>query len=133
MTARQQRNIGVAIIRNSDHQILIDKRLPKGSFAGFWEFPGGKIEPGESVTDCIVREIQEEIGIQVQVREQLIEIHHDYPQFTVNLAAYWCDHVAGEPQALECEEVRWVTIAELSHYQFPEANQEIIDAIQNQK
>lgn len=132
MTARKEKNIGVAVIRNAAQEILIDKRLPQGELGGLWEFPGGKIEPGEAPEACVVREVREEIGIEVVAAEKLIHIRHDYPQFTVNLQVYWCDYLGGEPQAIVCEEVRWVRPQALKEYEFPEANGAIIEAILQQ-
>ncbi|MHC5826590.1 MAG: NUDIX domain-containing protein, partial [Nostoc sp.] len=66
--------IGVAVIWNDQKQILIDRRRPEGMMGGLWEFPGGKIEPGETISECIQREISEELGIVIEVGEHLITI-----------------------------------------------------------
>ena len=124
------KQIGVAVICNDQGKILIDRRLDKGDMAGLWEFPGGKIEPGETVEDCVIREIKEEINLDVRVGDRLMFIEHDYPKFKVSLHVYWCKYISGEPQALECQEIRWVKPEALNDFQFPEANQAIIDAIQ---
>ena len=123
------KRIGVAVIRNQSGQILIDRRPPKGVFGGLWEFPGGKIEPGETVEACIRREIFEEIGIDVEVGEHLITVDHLYPHFRVTLIVHHCRYVRGVPQTLECEELRWVSLAELPLFNFPEANSQIIQAL----
>ncbi len=128
--SKPQKNIGVAVIKNSEGLILIDRRLSQGYLGGFWEFPGGKIEAGETVEDCIRREIQEEIGIEISVDSHLITIEHTYPHFSVCLQVYNCKYLAGEPQPLECDEIRWVPVNELHNYKFPEANFQIIDALQ---
>jgi len=121
--------VGVAIVWNDQGQILIDRRLPEGLLGGVWEFPGGKIEPGETVEECIKREIQEELGIEIQVGKHLISIDHTYTHLRVTLAVYHCYHLTGHPMPIECDEVRWVTLAQLDQYPFPRANQEIIDAL----
>ena len=72
------KRIGVAVIWNQSGQILIDKRKLEGTMGGLWEFPGGKIEAGETVVDCIVREIREELAIDITVSEHLMSIEHTY-------------------------------------------------------
>ena len=125
------KKIGVAVIRDDRDLILIDRRLAKGLLGGFWEFPGGKIEGNETVQECIKREILEEIGIEIAVDSHLITIDHTYSHFRVNLQVYNCRYLSGEARAIECEEIRWVTIQELDHYTFPAANQEIIRALKD--
>lgn len=125
------KQIGVAVIRDDRDLILIDRRLAKGLLGGFWEFPGGKIEGNETVQECIKREILEEIGIEIAVDSHLITIDHTYSHFRVNLQVYNCRYLSGEARAIECEEIRWVTIEELDHFTFPAANQEIIGALKD--
>lgn len=125
--------IGVAVIWNSQgDQILIDRRKPEGLLGGLWEFPGGKVEPGETIPDCIQREIQEELGIVIAVEEKLMTIDHAYTHFKVTLNVHHCRYVSGEPQTLECDEIKWVTLAQLDEYPFPKANIQIIQALQQQ-
>lgn len=126
----KHKQIGVAAIINDQGEVLIDRRLEGGSFGGLWEFPGGKVEPGETVEQCVVREVQEEIALDVAVIDHLITLDHVYPKVRITLQVYLCCHLAGEPKTIACEEVRWVAIADLEKYQFPEANQAIIDALQ---
>ncbi|GAB4374064.1 MAG: A/G-specific adenine glycosylase [Elainellaceae cyanobacterium] len=123
------KQIGVAVIWNQQGQILIDRRRQQGLLGGMWEFPGGKIEPGETVEACIQREIQEELGIEVAVGDRLITVEHTYSHFHVTLNVHHCRHVSGEPQPIECDEVRWVTLAELDQFPFPKANVQIIEAL----
>jgi A/G-specific adenine glycosylase len=126
------KQIGVAVIWNDQEQILIDKRPQKGLLGGLWEFPGGKLEAGETVVECIRREIQEELGIEIEVGDRLITIDHAYTHFKVTLMVHQCRHLKGEPQPLECDEVRWVSLAEIDQYPFPKANVQIIAALQQQ-
>lgn len=121
--------IGVAVIWNEQEQILIDRRRPEGLLGGLWEFPGGKIELGETVEECIKREILEELGIEIEVGDRLITIEHAYSHFRVTLTVHHCRHIAGNPQPLECDEVRWVTLDELDQFPFPKANTQIIAAL----
>lgn len=126
------KNIGVAVIRNSEGMILIDRRRPGGYLGGFWEFPGGKIEGDETIEDCIKREIREEIDIEISVDSHLITIEHTYPHFSVCLQVYNCTYLMGDPQPIECDEIRWVSPHELANYKFPEANFQIVAAIMGQ-
>jgi mutator protein MutT len=125
------KQIGVAVIWNQTGQILIDRRKVGGTMGGLWEFPGGKIEPGETVEACISREIQEELAIEITVGEQLISIEHTYPTFHLTLTVHHCQHLSGIPQPIESEEIRWVNIDDLSNYQFPAANIAIINALKD--
>lgn len=128
------KQIGVAVILNDRGQILIDRRRAGGSMGGLWEFPGGKIEPNETVIDCIKREIWEELGIEIEVGDRLIAIEHTYSKkFSLSLIAHYCKHISGEPQTIECEEIRWVTLAEIDRFAFPEANSKIIAALRQDR
>lgn len=126
-----QKIIGVAVIWNDQGQILIDRRPQKGLLGGMWEFPGGKLEPNETIQDCIKREIREELAIEIKVGNHLITVDHAYSHFRVTLQVYLCSHVSGEPQAIECDEIRWVSIEELDRFPFPAANVKIIEAIRD--
>ena len=121
--------IGVAVIWNEQGHILIDRRRPDGLLGGLWEFPGGKIEPDETVEDCIKREIKEELGIEIEVGDRLITIEHAYTHFRVTLTVHHCRYVSGVPQPIECDEVRWVTLDEIDQFPFPKANTQIIAAL----
>ncbi|WP_310425292.1 8-oxo-dGTP diphosphatase MutT [Chamaesiphon sp. VAR_48_metabat_135_sub] len=123
------KRIGVAVIWDRSGQILIDRRKVGGTMGGLWEFPGGKIEAGETVVECIVREIREELAIEITVGEHLISIDHTYPTFHLTLIVHHCQHISGIPQPIESEEIRWVNVSDLAKYQFPAANVAIIDAI----
>ncbi|MBE9141771.1 A/G-specific adenine glycosylase [Planktothrix mougeotii] len=123
--------IGVAVIWNEQNQILIDKRPAKGLLGGLWEFPGGKLEAGETLEECIKREIQEELAIEIEVQDHLITIEHAYTHFKVTLNVYHCRYMSGEPQPLECDEIRWVTLDEIEQFPFPKANEKIIAALKS--
>ena len=121
--------IGVAVIWNDVGQILIDRRRPEGLFGGLWEFPGGKIELGETAEDCIKREIREELGIDIEVGEHLITIDYTYSQLRVTLSVHHCRHLVGDPMPIECEEIRWVSLDEIDQFSFPQGNVQIIAAL----
>lgn len=125
------KQIGIAVIWNQSGQILIDRRKASGTMGGLWEFPGGKVEAGETIAECIVREIREELAIEISVGAHLISIDHTYPNFQLAAIVHHCQHLSGIPQPIESEEVRWVKASDLNNYQFPAANVAIIRAIQD--
>ena len=124
--------IGVAVIQNPDSQILIDRRRQEGLLGGLWEFPGGKVELGETIEACIQREIKEELDIDISVGDRLITVNHAYTHFKVTLNVHLCQHISGDPQPIECDEIRWVTLDEIDQFPFPKANGEIIEALKQQ-
>ncbi|WP_408605579.1 A/G-specific adenine glycosylase [Crocosphaera chwakensis] len=123
------KKIGVAVIYNDAGLILIDRRPEKGLLGGLWEFPGGKIEPDETVEDCIKREIKEEIDIEIEVGENLVNLDHAYTHFKVTLYVHLCRYLTGEPKPIECEEIRWVSLEEIDQFPFPKANTKIIELL----
>lgn len=125
--------IGVGVLWNAQKQILIDRRRPEGAMGGLWEFPGGKLEPGETVEECIKRELMEELGVEVEVGDRLITIEHEYAHLRVTLTVHHCHYLSGVPQPIECAEIRWVTLDEIEQYNFPAANVQIIAAIKDYK
>lgn len=125
--------IGVAVIQGQDGQILIDRRRQEGLLGGLWEFPGGKVEPGETIEACIQREIKEELGIEIAVGDRLIVVNHAYTHFKVTLNVHLCQHISGDPQPIECDEIRWVTLDEIDQFPFPKANGDIIEALKQQQ
>jgi mutator protein MutT len=93
---------------------------------GFWEFPGGKREPGESFEDCLRRELREELALEVQPGELLESITHYYPEKTVHLRFFRCLCLEGEPQPIGCSAVAWASPGELGFYSFPEADARLL-------
>jgi 8-oxo-dGTP diphosphatase len=89
------------------------QRGATGSLPGAWEFPGGKVELGETPQQALQREIEEELGCEVLVGGLVANTTHVYEDITVDLTTYWCELVSGEPQALEHHDLRWVDPAEL--------------------
>lgn len=131
LSSLPHKQIGVAVIRNHQGKILIDRRPAKGEMGGLWEFPGGKIEINETIEECIVREIKEELSLEIAVGKCLTVVKHTYTKFKITLFVYECDYLGGEPKPLASDEIRWVNLEELSQYSFPEANQEIIAILNN--
>lgn len=110
-------------------EMFVTKRLDHQHQGGKWEFPGGKVETGETVTDALKRELLEEIGIDVTASNELIVIEHAYPEKTVVLDVHIVNDFQGDPKGLEGQEGRWISTSELSQLDFPEANGPIIDKI----
>ena len=127
---KAHKQIGVAVISDTQGKIIIDRRQAKGEMGGLWEFPGGKIEPGETIKECIKREIKEELEIEIKVGDRLTTIIHDYTTFKVTLYVHLCQHLSGKPQPIECDEIHWVDVSSMNNYQFPQANAKIIDLLQ---
>ena len=121
--------IGVGVVLNAAGQVLIDQRLNEGLLGGLWEFPGGKQEPGEAITDTIQRELTEELAITVEVGPELITLEHAYSHKRLRFVVHLCSWRSGEPQPLACQQVRWVEPAQLSEFPFPAANSRIIAAL----
>jgi 8-oxo-dGTP diphosphatase len=118
-----------AIIRRAN-RILITRRFNDVHLAGYWEFPGGKVEPNETLTDALEREIREELGVAIRVDDEYFGITHSYPSRTVRLHFFNCSLLAGEPQPLAVADLRWVDTAELQQFQFPPADEELIKRLQ---
>ena len=122
--------IGVGVVFNDRGQVLIDQRLEEGLLGGLWEFPGGKQEEGEGIEATIARELREELAIEVAVGEALIRVDHAYSHKRLRFEVHCCLWLSGEPQALACQQWRWVDPADLGNYPFPAANARIIAALQ---
>jgi 8-oxo-dGTP diphosphatase len=110
------------VIRRADGRLLITQRLADDTLGGYWEFPGGKVEPNEDLRVALARELAEELGIETEIGEEMHRIVHAYPDRDVRLYFYAVKIVSGEPQKLEVADLRWVTLDELMNYQFPEAD-----------
>src|SRR5215471_1274659 len=113
-----------------DGRLLITQRHPEAHLGGLWEFPGGKRELSESFEDCLVRELREELGIEVQVGKLVESLTHEYPGKIVHLKFFRCDWQEHEPRTLGCAAFKWVTANQLQHYSFPEADERLITLLQ---
>ena len=121
--------IGVGVVLNAAGEVLIDQRLEEGLLGGLWEFPGGKQESGEPIEVCIARELQEELGIEVTVGEELIVVDHAYSHKKLRFVVHLCTWESGDPRPLASQQVRWVKPRELKDFPFPAANARIIEAL----
>jgi mutator protein MutT len=109
--------------------LLITQRHAEAHLGGLWEFPGGKREPHETFEACLVRELREELGIEVGVGALLESLTHSYPEKTVHLRFFRCELKAGEPQPLGCPAFKWISAAELEHFHFPAADARLLDRL----
>ena len=107
-------------------KLLIAQRPAGGHLPDLWEFPGGKVELGETFEECLQRELFEELGIEVNVCEQVMTITHAYPEKTVELWFFLCQLVAGEPQGMEGQALAWVDQEDLGRHSFPEADAQLL-------
>lgn len=124
-------DVAAAVIRQDD-KLLIALRPPEGMLGGLWEFPGGKQEPGETLEECLRREILEELGVEIDVGQPVITVKHGYTHFKITLTAFWCRLRQGTPQSIKVADWRWVTLAELEGLPFPRTDQKIIEALRSQ-
>jgi A/G-specific adenine glycosylase len=121
--------IGVGVVLDGRGRVLIDQRLPEGLLGGLWEFPGGKQEPGEAIAATIARELREELAIEAEVGEELITLEHSYSHKRLRFVVHLCRWLAGDPQPLASQQVRWVEPEGLAAFPFPAANARIIAAL----
>ena len=120
----------VAAIIRRDWKILITRRFDHVHLPGLWEFPGGKVESGESLGVALKREIQEELGVDITVHEEYFRIEHEYPTKTIRLHFFTCTIDTGIPTAIDVADLKWVTPSELASYEFPEADRELVARLQ---
>jgi mutator protein MutT len=112
-------------------KLLVTQRYAKAHLGGLWEFPGGKRESEETFEQCLVRELREELGIEVAVGELVESLTHEYPEKTVHLRFYRCQWTQHEPQPLGCPAFKWMTAAELKDYAFPAADARLLDKLKH--
>jgi A/G-specific adenine glycosylase len=121
-------DIAAAIIRKRN-KILITQRPHDGMLGGLWEFPGGKLERGESLEACAKREIMEELGIEIEVGNLFLSVNHSFTHFKITLHAFDCTHTKGRIKKLGIADYRWIKTEELTHFAFPKADRVIIEKL----
>jgi A/G-specific adenine glycosylase len=126
--ASPHHHIAVGVIWKDD-QVLIQQRPAEGLLGGLWEFPGGKQEPDETLDTTVSREIEEELGIQVQVEELITSVKHAYTHFKITLHAYRCVYLSGNPEPKAAQECRWVNPSQLPDFAFPKANKTVLEQV----
>jgi mutator protein MutT len=110
-------------------KLLITQRHVSSHLGGLWEFPGGKRETDETFEQCLVREIREELGIEISVGELFEEIAHDYPEKSVRLKFFICKLISGNPQTFGCADFKWIKKSELDNFQFPAADGRLLEKL----
>jgi len=129
MTMAAPIQVAAAVIDSGD-LYLITRRKAGTHLAGLWEFPGGKCEEGESLKDCLRREVREELGIEITEPVPFQTVRHDYPEKSVELHFFRCTIKAGIAQVLGCDDLKWVTAKELATFEFPPADRTLVKALQ---
>lgn len=128
MTEENVLHVAVGVIWDGSGNVLISRRHQSAHQGGLWEFPGGKVEVGESVETALARELKEELDISIGKIQPLIKIKHQYTDLTVLLDVWSVLDFTGEPKGCEGQAVQWVASEGLHDYEFPEANKAIITA-----
>jgi 8-oxo-dGTP diphosphatase len=115
----------VAAVVERDGRFLVTRRQPGVHLEGYWEFPGGKCEPGEAHDACLARELREELGVAMTIGGLILSVSHDYPDRAITLHFYACA-IDGEPRSLLGQEIRWASRDELKALEFPPADADLI-------
>lgn len=123
-------DVVAALIRRGNRFFICQRPADK-SQGLLWEFPGGKVEPGESLEQALIRECREELKIRITVGEIFMRVEHRYPDMTVRLTLFWAE-TEEEPQNLEHADLRWITPAEIPNYRFCPADLAILRKIERE-
>ncbi len=119
--------VGALIVR--DGRYLITQRPPKAVLPLLWEFPGGKVEPGETEEAALRRELRELMGVEAVVHERVLHVQHAYPDYDIDFSVYRCELASAEIAHLRVNDHRWVPEEELDDYDFPAADQKTLDML----
>ena len=122
-------NVTAAIIKDENNRFLIARRRPGKSLAGFWEFPGGKIEKGETPEESLARELKEEMNLVVKVKGFVGENVHHYEGFSITLMAYETKIIEGDMRLTDHDRVQWVTVEEMGSYRLAPADVPLVAKI----
>jgi mutator protein MutT len=125
----KQIDAAIAVVTRGG-RILVCQRHDKDTFGGYWEFPGGKRESGETLEQCLARELMEELAIRARPIAPLTLIEHTYPNARVRLFPYVCELDEGiEPRAIECQAMEWIDPPRVKEFRFPPANEKMLDEV----
>ena len=128
---RKITEVVAALIWDKD-RFLICQRPAHKARGLLWEFVGGKVEPGESKADALIRECREELGIELSVGTVFLDVLHEYPDLTVHLTLFHASITAGIPQRLEHNDIQWITVSQIPEYDFCPADVEILRKLQQE-
>lgn len=123
-------HVAVGVILDQQRNILLTRRAQGSHQGGLWEFPGGKVETGESLQAALARELVEELDIRIGRTEPLLEVRHDYGDKSVFLDVHVVWDFRGEARPMERQPLAWVPVEELGGYNFPAANEAIVEAVE---
>ena len=121
----------VAAIFRKDNTIFATEK-GYGEFKGYWEFPGGKVEPGESLEEALRREIREELQVEINIEEKFTELDYDYPHFHLTMHCYFCSVLSGEITLVEATDARWLKKEELNTVNWLPADISLIEELKKQ-
>jgi 8-oxo-dGTP diphosphatase len=126
-------DVAAAVIENREGRILIARRKPEITLGGYWEFPGGKIEPGETAAVCAARELREEMDVHIETGDVIAETVHDYGDKVVRLIAVRAILLGGHIRLHDHDDIRWVTPDEMGDYLFAPADEAIVEKLGEKK
>lgn len=122
-------HVAVGVVLDRQGRVLVSLRHAAAHQGGLWEFPGGKVEAGETVSEALARELREELSIRVLEVSPLLEVRHDYGDRRVLLDVWWVSAFEGQPRGLEGQRVRWVGADAIRALDFPAANRPVLEAV----
>ncbi|MFD2178785.1 8-oxo-dGTP diphosphatase MutT [Veronia pacifica] len=117
------------ILNHNETEVYITQRDANSHKGGFWEFPGGKVETGETAEQAVIRELVEEVGIQAHRPEPFLSLNHDYPEKSLSFDFFLIKDFEGMPFGKEGQKGLWASISELNQYAFPEANSVVLEKL----
>ncbi len=122
--------VGAAVIIDSKNRILVSQRNENKMLGGLWEFPGGKIEQGETIHDCIIREIKEELDLNIKIQDFILCVNHSYSHFTMEMHTYFTKIISGRPKSMNDQKFKWLYLNELRSLPYPNADLKVIEALE---
>lgn len=121
-------HVTAAVIQENG-KVLIARRTAGSHLEGYWEFPGGKQESGETLEACLEREIAEELGMTVKVEDRFMTVEHAYPEKRISLHVFHCTPISGAPIPIQCSEIKWASPTDLEQLRFPPPDLKVIERL----